>query len=508
MGNNGSDDYSRWVHPPYRGVATASSIDASASCTGKEYPDLWSDDELKLLVKAGRENMGLVRDIATNVVRAIQEETKSVAPLAISGNMESLDHKLFLPGITESPINLPLTTGFIEQIIDHPRCRRHPDTYDDDFPTHGIFEVDLGSDTHSTYPLLQEVLTGSSNQTGNLKTMWDAIEGRLLPEYLQGEISPTRSVVIKPFKMIFFDEKGWVFQRRDSKRGPGHFGTLVIDLPVDNEHESRELGGELVLRCETEEGEWERQIHAHPTRNEPAKWHAFMHGTVYMIPPVAHGYRISLVYQLWVENNKEQIESCLPHEPRLNMLMLLGRSIEYWIKSNKMELLVEFVLPLRYVYAYDTCHPLEAIKLRGSDWWLYRGLQESLKGTDLTLTLEYNGVCQNVKGWRLGVVTERGRKENMPLEERSKVIWLHPGTNNGFQLEDSKRSLHGNRSSDDPISVACISIHHKTFRSRYGRRYGYFCTPGEWTHYDDDNRDQERQFIIAPERLSERLLGL
>ena len=127
--------------------------------------------------------------------------------------------------------------------------------------------------------------------------------------------------------------------------------------------------------------------------------------------------------------------------------------------------------------------------LRGSDWWLYRGLLESLKGTSLTLSLEYNGINQNVKGWPLGVIANRGF-EDLPPEEKSKAIWLrrHPAgatSDDGFQLEDSFPSWNEEETSSNLITVACISIHHKTFLTRYGRRKGYGSTMEDWTHYDD-----------------------
>ena len=86
--------------------------------------------------------------------------------------------------------------------------------------------------------------------------------------------------------------------------------------------------------------------------------------------------------------------------------MALGRRnspTETSTLANSMEETVEFVLPLGNLPMPGRGW-LEESTLVGQDTWLYHGLSEALKGTNMVLSLEYNGVDLNVAGYPEGVV--------------------------------------------------------------------------------------------------------
>lgn len=140
---------------------------------------------------------------------------------------------------------------------------------------------------------------------------------------------------------------------------------------------------------------------------------------------------------------------------------------------------MEFVLPLQHCYPFggghkyevsiedfeDWLRPLSESKVQGQDSWLFRGLSDALNGTEMELNLEYNELDIDVVGYSQGVVVGRGGGLDTVLpEEQSKIIWLHH--EEGRQLVDSSRAGLDEKT----LVVACISFHHKQFRSRYGLR--------------------------------------
>jgi hypothetical protein len=532
MGNHATENFRKWLHLPFREHVppsiqlhspplqrTVIFEKRGRNITHSE-PVRWIEFELQLLAEAGKRGIGSVGKLVKKAVNTIVNELPLLPPVASSGSLKGLDPKLCVRGLDNCPLTLPLSHQLLDKVVQSDCCKQSS------FGQSGIacsnrrvdesirkcWTIDLHSDVQVTDPTFQQYLQASYLATSfnnersgdDAPGLWSAVRERFLPR-LHGlrdrkhDTESTYSVVARPSKMLIYEKGGKFKPHRDAQHGPGHFGTLVILLPVSTASSSSDdIGGDLVLRCERQatkanhseaENSCMLENHKPPTNGASATWHIFMLGTCHEVRPVKCEYRVALTYQLWFDGGGPILRA-----PRLDLISLLGRSIQYWVESNNMEELVEFVLPLQHCYPLrgdrkdeesgeEWFHPLSESKLQGQDSWLFRGLTDALNGTEMELDLEYNGVDIGIVGYSQGVVVGRGAglKTVLP-EEQSKIIWLHH--DEGRQLVDSSRDGRDEKT----LVVACISFHHKKFRSRYGRCYGFSGSLEGWTHPDDKVR--------------------
>ena len=505
MGNNGTENFMDWIHLPVRHSDTLAT-------------DEWATDELQLLSKAGHHGMHRLGKEVKTIVETIQNETLGLPLLARSGSLKSLDPKLRVAG-NGCALRVPLNPDVLSSIIQdkHSNCQKS--TYGQDGRRRfdkGIrssWKLDLGTDVEVTDKVFQAYLRGpplNNDEPG----MWSGIRdlGMVAANRLALGGDSTTRFTAKPCQMLIYGKNGRFKPHRDGQHSPGHFGTLVIVLPVATKEgeETIEPQGELVIRCQKDEDEniVEVQTHHPPRPSESASWHIFTIGTAHEVTPVKSGYRVALVYQLWLEGGSGLN---IPRSPNLNILTLLGHSIQHWLVSNAMEELVEFILPLRNNYGlkefqqinlFDDEHlgetkdqALKDYKLVGSDAWLYRGLLDAFSKTDMKLELEYNEVALNVPGYPQGLVRRSLYDDPIPLEDQCKIVWLHDerqGEAQGQPLIDCE--VKTDKAQHDKILVATICIHHKAFRcrgtKRIGRRRDNSREAG-WTHPDDEGDDSD-----------------
>ena len=119
-----------------------------------------------------------------------------------------------------------------------------------------------------------------------------------LQQYIElGEFAPHRQLELRPYKLVIYQEGGHFDAHRDTVRGEGHIGTLVVIL------NSEYTGGELVVthggRSETVAGAY--------------SWVAMYGDCMHQIHPVTSGTRVSLIYDIYT---KEPISvALLPTTP-------------------------------------------------------------------------------------------------------------------------------------------------------------------------------------------------
>lgn len=168
--------------------------------------------------------------------------------------------------------------------------------------------------------------------------LWSAVCERFFLPVLHGlrdrkhDTKSTYSVVARPSKMLIYEKGGKFKPHRDSQHGPGHFGTLVILLPVSTASSSSDdIGGDLVLRCERQatkvnhseaENSCMLENNKPPTNGASATWHIFMLGTCHEVRPVKCEYRVALTYHT----------ACAKTEPSViawTLYPVLGRVQQY-----------------------------------------------------------------------------------------------------------------------------------------------------------------------------------
>jgi hypothetical protein len=95
-------------------------------------------------------------------------------------------------------------------------------------------------------------------------------------------LCPNNRIQLKPYKLVVYEEGGHFQQHRDTVRGDGHIGTVVVILDSDY------TGGELEI--------------THGGRTEvvtgPYNWVAMYGDCLHKINPVTSGYRMSLIYDI------------------------------------------------------------------------------------------------------------------------------------------------------------------------------------------------------------------
>ena len=100
-------------------------------------------------------------------------------------------------------------------------------------------------------------------------------------------LSRTQELALKPYKLVIYKEGGHFHEHRDTVRGEGHIGTLVVVL------NSTYTGGELEV---THGGRTETVTGAY-------SWVAMYGDCLHKINPVTSGTRVSLIYDIYHEES-------------------------------------------------------------------------------------------------------------------------------------------------------------------------------------------------------------
>jgi predicted 2-oxoglutarate/Fe(II)-dependent dioxygenase YbiX len=106
------------------------------------------------------------------------------------------------------------------------------------------------------------------------------------------ELCPNTPVRVEPYKLVIYKKGGHFDQHRDTVRGEGHIGTIVVIL------NSKYTGGELEI--------------THGDKTEvvtgPYNWVAMYGDCLHKINPVKSGTRVSLIYDIYAKGAVTQCE--------------------------------------------------------------------------------------------------------------------------------------------------------------------------------------------------------
>src|SRR5690606_1140235 len=98
------------------------------------------------------------------------------------------------------------------------------------------------------------------------------------------------------YKLLIYEEGDFFLTHKDSEKGKGMFGTLIIGLP------SQYTGGELIVRFEGEEETADFAKNSAYSLN----YVAFYADCDHEVKPLTSGYRVCLVYNLiQIQNGKK-----------------------------------------------------------------------------------------------------------------------------------------------------------------------------------------------------------
>jgi len=191
------------------------------------------------------------------------------------------------------------------------------------------------------------------------------------------KLCPSQQLEVRPYKLVIYQEGGHFDAHRDTVRGEGHIGTLVVIL------NSEYTGGELEVthggRSETVTGAY--------------SWVAMYGDCVHQIHPVTSGTRVSLIYDIYSigavsfekcsasRNGKEDVHahafwsSRLQQEPIDHSSQISVATKEAVSKEVERELKGVDTLILTLQHLYPECQTSSAF-LKGGDRALYELLSE------------------------------------------------------------------------------------------------------------------------------------
>jgi predicted 2-oxoglutarate/Fe(II)-dependent dioxygenase YbiX len=115
-------------------------------------------------------------------------------------------------------------------------------------------------------------------------------------EYEVKRLVPHGKVELRPYKLVIYQEGGHFDAHRDTVRGDGHIGTLVLIL------NSKYTGGELEI---THNGQTE-------VVTGPYSWVAMYGDCLHKINPVTSGVRVSLIFDIYNPALGRGITSAVP----------------------------------------------------------------------------------------------------------------------------------------------------------------------------------------------------
>ena len=239
-------------------------------------------------------------------------------------------------------------------------------------------------------------------------------------------LSGRAEVVVEPYQLLVYEEGDFFKPHRDTVRGPRHFASLVVYLPVANDV----AGGALLLRHKgvtTSVLDGSKALGTMPVvsshdgagllsrdaQNSDIRWAAFFTDVEHEVTKVTRGMRVTMTYHLhW-----ERTDDTLPrvpkslHQTEPGTLELLGALLHLRTGHDETGELWGFALEHQY-----TEKTLPMLKGRaGKNCW---GLQvrrkwQKLRGADMSLFLVLSNALD---AHQLG----RARQAHAPARERAR----------------------------------------------------------------------------------------
>lgn len=353
MGNNGTESYADYKNLPNRFQNLAWRTKQAREAHYKKFPydGEWNEAELSLVTQAGHHGMKRVGRQVRTVVEMIGREMPSCLPqIATSGRLSvGLDPKLRINGST---LGTPLCSKLLDETIrsKNSKCEQSSfgvgGTRRVDTRYRDSWSLDLGTDVQITDATFQKFLSANmaSNPgggfqdldhvpTGSDRLWWPVIGDKLMPalRLTPNDATTPYRLVAKPNKMLIYSKGSHFEAHRDQRHGEGHFGTLILRLPVKNNHNEQQaanLGhscrgsghGDLVVYSEQADGAFRATTHAPPDQDDSPTWHVLMLGTSHEVErKYSDGYRVALTFTLWIEGTSAP-PMALYRMPRLDLL--------------------------------------------------------------------------------------------------------------------------------------------------------------------------------------------
>ena len=249
---------------------------------------------------------------------AIGEATEAVA-VCCDGDVGSLRPRLWMPSL-ETSLELPLDPDALRALIKKAGERaplgKGTETVVD-LDARRTWRFGLGSDVLATSPDWTAAFAASG---GSGSDVLDEVKRKLVP----GLSGRRGQVVAQPYQMLIYEEGDFFAQHRDTARGPSHFGSLVVNLPVRGGAE----GGDLVVRGR---GDAQDVVLAAAAPDGPPLWAAFYADVAHEVRPVVHGLRVTLTYHLHAAGFGEvpRLPTSLLREGEVGTLKLLGAALNW-----------------------------------------------------------------------------------------------------------------------------------------------------------------------------------
>ena len=170
-------------------------------------------------------------------------------------------------------------------------------------------------------------------------------------EEVQRLMRPRGEVVAVPYQLLIYEQGDFFRNHKDTLRGPRHFGSLIIELPV----ESGATGGDLIIGND-EAGERVAAPRCNDDNAESGNtaavaWSAFVTDLDHKVTPVTSGMRCTLTYQLY-DVGPEALPDCPKGGEDL-----LGATLAYLgTLDRNLENAVE--VPPKEGYTYGSVRPV------------------------------------------------------------------------------------------------------------------------------------------------------
>jgi len=309
---------------------------------------------------------------------AIGEATEAVA-VCCDGDVGSLRPRLWMPSL-ETSLELPLDPDALRALIKKAGQRaplgKGTETVVD-LDARRTWRFGLGSDVLATSPEWQAAFAASSGAGSDIL---DEVKCKLAPG-----LSGRGQVVAQPYQMLIYEEGDFFAPHRDTARGPSHFGSLVVNLPVRGGAE----GGDLVVRGR---GDAQDVVLAAAVPDGSPLWSAFYADVEHEVRPVVRGLRVTLTYHLHAAGfgDVPRLPTSLLREGEGGTLKLLGNALNWAYHRYEDEGIV-LTFALAHKYTENTLPPTEMTddhdrqfrtrdptRLRGRDAVLFATLKKAL----------------------------------------------------------------------------------------------------------------------------------
>lgn len=132
---------------------------------------------------------------------------------------------------------------------------------------------------------------------------WEAALATLVGGEVREGLGVTGPVRAELHNLLLYETGGHFAEHTDTEKTPGMFGTLVLTLPCEHS------GGALVVRHAGEEMRFPKaDVAGSPASLAAPTWAAYYGDCKHEVQPVTSGYRISLVYNLLIDEDKDAAE--------------------------------------------------------------------------------------------------------------------------------------------------------------------------------------------------------